>query len=192
MSANPIELFQEWFNEAECQESTNPNAASLATASLEGSPTVRMILVKSVDERGFVFFTNKKSRKGQDLSVNPRASLCFYWKSTARQIRVEGYVGKISEEESDEYFLNRSRESRISAWASNQSCPMEGTFQLEDRVAYFKKKYESRDIPRPKFWLGYCLKPDLMEFWAEGQFRLHDRRVYYAEGETWRMEYLFP
>ena len=192
MNTNPIDLFQEWFDDAKCYEHKNPNAASLATASLDGKPTVRMILVKSIDEHGFIFFTNKESRKGQELAVNPHAALCFYWKSTARQVRVEGIVEEVSEEESDKYFFSRTRESQVGAWASKQSCRMKGKVELEERMARYMKKYEASEIPRPKFWLGYCLKPDLIEFWTEGQFRLHDRRVYYAEGETWRMEHLFP
>ena len=192
MTNNPIELFRVWLREAEKQEPNNPNAVALATANKDGQPSVRMVLLKAIDNNGFVFFTNLKSKKGDELIKNPRASLCFHWKSLARQVRVEGTVALVNEKEADEYFITRSRLSRIGAWASKQSGTMKEKFELEKRLAFYTAKFKLGKVPRPHFWSGFCLKPRQIEFWSDKEYRLHERKVFYADGEDWKVKYLFP
>ncbi|NQV83607.1 MAG: pyridoxamine 5'-phosphate oxidase [Rhodospirillales bacterium] len=190
---DPIALFKEWLGEAEAQESINPNAMALATATSDGRPSVRMVLLKAVDEMGFVFYTNAESRKGRDLAANAQASLCFYWKSLGRQVRIDGGVTPVSDEEADAYFDSRDRGARIGAWASAQSRPMEGAFDLEKNVAKFAAKFNVGAVPRPDYWRGYRVAPGSIEFWVERKSRLHDRWVYHqGEGGVWTMERLFP
>ncbi len=191
-SADPVALFREWLADAEKQEAYNPDAVALATATAEGIPTVRMVLLKGVEENGFVFYTNSESRKGHELAENPHASMCFYWKSLRRQVRIDGAVEKAGDEISDAYFATRSRASQIGAWASMQSRPLEGRFELEKRIAVQTTKFAVGAVPRPPFWEGYRLLPRRIEFWAEQKFRLHDRIVYDRAGDGWTVQRLYP
>ena len=192
-AADPIGMFKEWLAEAEAKEDNNPTAMSLATADAEGVPSVRMVLLKDLDQRGFVFYTNSESRKGSDLAANPNASLCFHWKSMMRVVRVDGAVEKVSGADADAYFKSRSRGSQIGAWASKQSQPLDNRFELEKRIAAITKKYHNGEVPRPDFWEGYRIVPRRIEFWSEGTFRLHDRVVYTAtEDGEWMNQRLYP
>lgn len=191
-SPNPISLFQEWMIEAEKSEINDPNAMSLATATKEGVPSVRMVLLKGADERGFVFYTNLGSRKAGELAENSNVGLCLHWKSLRKQVRVEGVVERVSDEEADAYFQSRARVSRIGAWASKQSQEMEGRFELEKRVAEYTAKFGLGEIPRPDFWGGFLVRPKVIEFWADQKFRLHDRIVYKMGENGWETTRLFP
>jgi pyridoxamine 5'-phosphate oxidase len=152
----------------------------------------RMVLLKGYDSEGFVFFTNYESRKGQQILAHPKAALLFHWKSLRRQVRIEGEVEKVSDAEADDYFATRARQSQIGAWASEQSRPLEGRFELEKRVALYAAKYAVGKVPRPPHWSGFRVVPRLIEFWQDGAFRLHDRLVYHRQGDAWRTERLFP
>ena len=189
---NPLELFAQWFAEAKASEINDPEAMALATVDSEGKPSVRIVLLKSFDERGFCFYTNFESRKGQDLAHNPNAELNFYWKSLRRQVRVSGAVEKTSDEEADAYFATRSRESRISAWSSSQTRPLESYDALESKAAEIDKRFEGKDVPRPPYWDGFRLKPNRMEFWIADIHRLHKRFVYERNGDGWTAGWLFP
>lgn len=189
---DPFARFNAWFEEARESEINDPNAVALATADSQGRPSLRMVLLKGFDERGFTFYTNLESRKGQDLAVNANAALLFHWKSLRRQVRIEGPVSQVPDEEADEYFATRPRGSRIGAWASDQSRPMEGMFVLERRVAEFTAKFGIGAIPRPPHWSGYRVAPERIEFWRDGKFRLHERLVFVRDGGDWRTERLFP
>jgi len=184
--------FREWLTDAEAKEPSNPNAMSLATATPGGIPSVRIVLLKEHDERGFVFYTNLTSRKGVELSDNPMASLCFHWKSLDKQIRIDGAIEAVSDEQADAYFASRPRASRIGAWASRQSRAMEGRFEFETRIAKYTAKFGVGDVPRPDFWSGFRLLPNRIEFWHEHTFRLHDRNVYILDNGGWRLEKLYP
>ncbi len=190
--ANPFERFAAWLEEARVSEPNDPNAMTLATADSRGRASARMVLLKDFDEAGFVFYTNLESRKGGDLAENPYAALLFHWKSLRRQVRVEGPVTPVSDEEAGEYFASRPRGSRIGAWASDQSRPMEGMFVLERRVAEFTAKFGLGKIERPPHWSGFRIAPERIEFWRDGKFRLHERVVFIRDGESWRTERLFP
>ncbi len=189
---DPLTLFQSWMDEAVRSEPVNPNAMALATVDEDQQPSVRMVLLKGADQRGFVFYTNTESRKGAELAGVPKAALCFYWKSLARQVRIEGRVEPVSDDEADAYFESRPRDSRIGAWASTQSRPLSGRFELEKQVAKYTAKFAIGHIPRPSFWSGYRVVPARIEFWRERPFRLHERLVYLREGDDWRTEYLYP
>ena len=189
---DPIALFRAWLSEAEKMETDNPNAMMLATAEKGGRPSARMVLMKELDSRGFVFYTNLTSRKAVELDENPIAALVFYWKSLARQVRIEGNVEVISDKEADAYYKSRPRLSQIGAWASKQSQPLEGRFALEKRVAKYTAKFNVSAILRPEFWSGFRLLPESIEFWQEEAFRLHDRRVYTRIENGWKMERLYP
>lgn len=191
-SPNPISLFHEWMSEAEKSEPNDPNAMSLATATKEGVPSVRMVLLKGADEQGFVFYTNLASRKAGELQENQHVALCLHWKSLRKQVRIEGVVEPVSDEEADEYFQSRARVSRIGAWASKQSQPLEGRWELEKRVAEYTAKFGVGEIPRPDFWSGFRVKPKVIEFWADQKFRLHDRIVYKMEDDGWETTRLYP
>ena len=184
--------FRDWFTQAEKKEINNPNAMSLATADRAGVPSVRIVLLKEYDERGFVFYTNLTSRKGIELKENPVASLCFHWKSMDRQVRIEGRVELVSDEQADAYFASRPRSSRIGAWASKQSQTMEGRFEFEARIAKYTARFGVGEVPRPDFWSGFRLIPNRIEFWNEYAFRLHDRNVFIHDGTDWHPEKLYP
>ena len=191
-SPNPISLFHEWMAEAEKSEINDPTAMSLATATKDAIPSVRMVLLKGADEKGFVFYTNLGSRKAGELLENPHAALCLHWKSLRKQVRVEGAIEPVSAQEADAYFQSRARVSRIGAWASKQSQEMEGRWELEKRVAEFTAKFGIGEIPRPDFWSGFRLKPRQIEFWADQKFRLHDRIVYKMKDDDWDIVRLYP
>lgn len=190
----PFPLFDQWFAEAQQDEEIeDATAMFLATCSPEGQPSVRAVLLKKHDPQGFVFYTNLKSQKGQELLNNPKASLAFYWPSQGRQIRIAGEVEPVSEQEADEYFASRAWKSRIGAWASKQSQIMKDKWQLEKRVAKYSTRFFLRKVPRPPHWSGFRLKPISMEFWLEGPFRLHERLLYQkTDDNTWSKERLFP
>lgn len=192
-TADPIELFQAWLREAEGSEPNDPNAAALATADASGAPSVRMVLVKRADANGFRFFTNAESRKGRELAANPRAALCFHWKSLRRQVRVAGRVLPVPEEEADTYFHSRSRRSQIGAAVSQQSRRLAARAELERAVESFEAEYpEGREVPRPGYWRGFSLQPEAIELWSDGQDRLHDRVVWTREGAGWKGTRLWP
>jgi len=189
---DPIDLFQSWLEEASAGEPRDPDAMALASVGPDGMPSCRMVLLKSADAGGFVFYTNTESRKGGQLLANPKAALLFHWKSLGRQVRVEGGVTPVTAEEADAYFATRHRQSQIGAWASEQSRPLESRFALEKRVASFAARYAIGAVPRPPHWSGFRLQPSRIEFWKEGTFRLHDRLVYHRDGDGWRTERLYP
>ncbi|WP_341704676.1 pyridoxamine 5'-phosphate oxidase [Ferrovibrio sp.] len=195
--ADPLAHFAAWLAEAEKSEPSDPNAMALATADTGGLPNVRMVLLKGYDAQGFVFYTNFESRKGGELLANPQAAAVFHWKSLRRQVRIRGAVSVVSDAEADAYFASRPRDSRIGAWASQQSRPVEGRFALEAAVAKYAAKYAIGEVPRPPYWSGFRIAPASIEFWADRPFRLHDRLVYSrsqnAEGDAgWTTERLFP
>ena len=190
---DPIMLFQQWLSEAESSEINDPNAMTLATVDPNGRPVARIVLLKGLDERGFTFFTNRESRKGQALNLTPFAALCFHWKSLTRQVRVEGKVVMIDDAESDAYYNTRPRGSRIGAWASRQSRPLDCRTTLADRVAELEKQYGENDvIPRPSHWGGYRVIPDYIEFWHDGGFRLHTRLTYTRTDKGWERGLIYP
>lgn len=192
--ADPIAQFRLWLAEAERTEPNDPNAVALATCTAAGRPSARMVLLKGVEPRGFVFYTNLESRKGQELLANPFAALCFHWKSLRHQVRVEGAVEAVTAEEADAYFASRPRDSRIGAWASQQSRPLAGRFELEKRIALFAAKYAIGEVPRPAHWSGFRVVPERIEFWRDRPFRLHDRLVYQRDTAEapWQTERLYP
>jgi len=188
----PLEQFRAWFEEAKTTESLLPEAMSVASVGADGRPSSRMVLLKEADERGFVFYTNLGSRKGQEIGANAYVALLFHWKSLKRQIRIEGSAEPVADEEADAYFASRDRGAQIGAWASDQSQPMEGRFDLEKRVAQFTAKFGIAKIDRPPFWSGLRVVPDRYEFWNDGRFRLHERLIYIRNGGGWRTERLYP
>lgn len=188
----PYSLFGTWLKEAEASEPNDPNALALATVDADGMPSVRMVLLKSFDFDGFVFFTNYESRKGQELLGQKKAAMVFHWKSLRRQVRVRGNVETVSDAEADAYFETRARGSRIGAWASKQSRPLESRFALEKAVAEYTVKFGIGHIPRPAHWSGFRLKPISIEFWADRPFRLHDRVEFTRAGEGWEKVRMYP
>lgn len=189
---DPITQFLEWFEEAKKLPVNEPAAVTLATCTKDGRPSARMVLLKGVDEAGFVFYTNLASRKGRELAENPHVALCFYWDALKQQVRVEGRVEPVTPAEADAYFQSRARDSRIGAWASKQSQPLEHTGALVKRVAEYTAKFGVGDVPRPEFWSGFRLKPERIEFWKMAYARLHDRTVYSRAGDGWATEKLYP
>lgn len=192
-ASDPIAVFAEWLAEAEAAEPADPNAMALATVDADGLPDVRMVLLKSFDENGFVFYTSRESAKGQELTACPKAALCFHWKSLARQVRVRGVVEEASAAEADAYFASRPKGSQIGAWASQQSQPIESRFALEKAVAKYAAKFGLRAVPRPPYWGGYRIKPSSIEFWQAQTFRLHDRIVFTTGPDSaWQRQRLYP
>ncbi len=193
-SDEPILLFRQWLQEAEEKEVNDPTAVAVATVDPEGMPDVRMVLLKGVDERGFTFYTNFESQKGGELLATPKAAMCFHWKSLRRQVRIRGNVEIVSDEEADAYFASRPRGSRIGAWASQQSRPLESRFALEKAVAEYTAKYAIGEIPRPSYWSGFRVMPDSIEFWHNRKFRLHDRIVFTrsTDRDGWEKTRLYP
>jgi len=190
---DPIALFQAWLAEAHESEPNDPTAMTVATADADGMPSARMVLLKEADDQGFVFYTNTESQKGTELDANPRAALVFHWKSLRRQIRICGSVERVSDADADAYFATRARGSQIGAWASDQSRPLDGRFELEKRVAKFAAKFGIGSVPRPPHWTGYRVKPAEIEFWQDKPFRLHERVVYTRGSDgTWTTGRIFP
>lgn len=189
---NPINQFNTWFEEAVNGEVDEVNAMTLSTASKEGKPTARIVLLKGVEDDGFVFFTNYNSQKGQQLAENPFASLTFFWKELERQVRIEGAVKKISKENSDLYFKSRPYKSRVGAWVSDQSEPLASRFDLIQKFTLKAAHFVGQEVPKPDFWGGYFLKPDRIEFWQGRPSRLHDRINYKLEGKSWKIDRLSP
>ncbi len=191
-SDEPYALFEEWLAEATKSEPNDPNGMALATVDPDGLPNVRMVLLKGHDTRGFVFYTNFESAKGREILSSMKAGLLFHWKSLRRQIRIRGLVEVVTEEEADEYYASRPRLSRIGAWASKQSRPLESRFALEKAVAEVTAKYPIGEIPRPEQWSGFRIKPVEIEFWKDGAFRLHDRIKFEAVEGGWKKTRLYP
>lgn len=190
---DPIELFERWYDEVLARDDIDePSAMTLATVDDSGAPFARIVLLKGVDDRGFTFFTNTQSVKGQHLATNPRAALCFYWMPLARQVRIRGAVETVSADEADAYFASRPRESQIGAWASAQSQPLDDRKTLEKRFTEIGQQYADQDIPRPPHWSGYRVVPEVIEFWLRMEHRLHERLEYTRTGDVWEMRLLNP
>jgi pyridoxamine 5'-phosphate oxidase len=190
---NPFKQFEKWMNEVINGELNYLNAMTLSTVAKDGFPSSRVVLLKSFDENGFIFYTNYNSKKGTELIDNPKASLNFFWHEFERQVQIKGTVEKTSEKDSDEYFAIRPRESQIGTWASNQSSKLESRNYLDERVIEFQKQFEGKEIPRPPYWGGFIVKPFYFEFWQGRPNRLHDRLAYTKENsETWKIERLSP
>jgi pyridoxamine 5'-phosphate oxidase len=192
VSTDPIAQFERWFAEALEAKVMEPNAMALATATREGSPSVRMVLLKGVDQRGFAFFTDYRSQKGVELSSNPRAALVFYWSELERQVRVTGRVSTIAPEETEAYFRTRPLSSRLGAWSSHQSQVIPDRAVLEEKARQVAQRYPGEDVPLPPYWGGYRITPEIIEFWQGRQSRLHDRIRYRRDSEAWGMERLSP
>lgn len=192
MATDPFMLFDDWIAEARASEPNDPDAMALATADREGRPSVRMVLLKGHGQDGFVFYTNRRSRKGEDLEANPRAALLFHWKSLRRQVRIEGDVERVSDQEADDYFASRGRDSQLGAWASVQSRPLDCRETFERRFEEVKERYEGSDVPRPPHWGGYRLTPERIEFWTDRPHRLHERRLFTLHGDGWSEGLLYP
>ena len=191
---DPFQLFEEWFNEAKKSEINDPNALALGTADKSGVPNVRMVLLKGFSDKGFVFYTNLNSKKSGDLKNNPNASMCFHWKSLLRQIRIVGTIYNVSDQEADDYYNSRAYGSRIGAWASNQSTVLKNREELYDSIENFKKKFpDEKKVPRPDYWSGWCLSPNEIEFWLDGDNRIHQRLKYLkSSNKSWKKVLLSP
>ena len=194
LAQDPFDLFAQWFEEAKASEPNDPDAMALATVDADGLPDVRMVLLKEASPKGFVFYTNAESAKGRELAAAMKAAAVMHWKSLRRQVRLRGPVEPVSEAEVDAYFASRARDSRIGAWASQQSRPLESRFALEKAVAKYALKYAVGEIPRPPYWTGYRIVPTQIEFWSDGAFRLHDRVVFRRADAAapWTRERLYP
>jgi pyridoxamine 5'-phosphate oxidase len=190
---NPYTIFEAWFKEAkEAIGEEDASAVCVATADSTGQPSARMLLLKAFDARGFVFFTNETSRKGKELEENPKAALCLYWHSLDRQVRIEGKIEHATEKEADDYFASRRRGSQIGAWASAQSSTIATMDALKEDVAKYEAEFEGKDVPRPPFWHGYRVIPHAIEFWEEGEFRLHTRKKFTLDNASWNIHQLSP
>jgi pyridoxamine 5'-phosphate oxidase len=192
MATDPHALFETWLAEARLSEPNDPTAMAVATADRDGRPSVRMILLKGHDARGFVFYTNFDSRKGRELAENPQAALLFHWKSLRRQVRVEGPVEPVTDAEADAYFASRARESQLGAWASDQSRPLDRRETFESRYRDTEGRFEGRDVPRPPRWSGWRVRPERIEFWTDRAHRLHERRLFTRAGDGWTEGLLYP
>ena len=190
---NPLDLFKEWYAEAKKTEINDPNALSLATVDENGAPSVRMVLLKDFSVKGFVFYTNLNSKKSKDIKKNPQVSICFHWKSILRQIRISGKVSNVSDAEADIYYNSRGYDSRIGAWASDQSKILKDRQDLYNSIKEYEKKYpDKNNVPRPSHWSGWCLNPDSIEFWLDGKSRIHERLKYIKNNNTWDKVLLSP
>ncbi len=190
---DPLELFKIWMKEAEKKEINDPNALSLATTNSNNEPDVRMVLLKGLSSKGFIFYTNLNSKKSKDIKKTPKAAMCFHWKSLQRQIRILGNVVQVSDQEADVYFNSRPYESRIGAWASEQSKVMGSREELSKKISEFKNKFkDEKNLPRPEHWSGWCLNPSSIEFWLGDKYRIHERLKYNKISSTWKKEILYP
>ena len=190
---NPIDLFKNWFKRAEETEINDPNAVALGTADQKNQPSVRMVLLKGLSDKGFVFYTNFNSKKGSDLKNNQQASMCFHWKSLRRQVRVVGNVEQVSKKEADDYFNSRPYKNRVSAWASSQSEKLESRDVFLSKIQEFEKKYPDQNkVPRPPHWSGWRILPQAIEFWLDGEGRIHERLNYINNRDKWKKEILYP
>ena len=192
MANDPFALFDAWFAEARASEPNDPDAMALATADAEGRPSVRMVLLKGHGPDGFVFYTNLDSRKGGELAANPHVALLFHWKSQRRQVRIEGAIGAVGEEEANAYFASRGRASKLGAWASDQSRPLADRATFEARFAEVEQRFEGQDVPRPPRWSGFRVTPERIEFWNDRAHRLHERRLFTRSSEGWSEGMLYP
>ncbi|MET4595633.1 MULTISPECIES: pyridoxamine 5'-phosphate oxidase [unclassified Sphingomonas] len=192
MSDDPFMLFDTWYAQARESEPNDPNAVALATADSDGRPSVRMVLLKGHGPDGFVIYSNRESRKAGDLAANPQAALLFHWKSLRRQVRIEGAVMLASDAESDAYFASRGRDSQLGAWASDQSRPLDSRETFEARFADVAARFEGGDVPRPPHWGGYRVVPSRIEFWQDRAHRLHERRLFVRDKDSWNEGLLFP
>jgi pyridoxamine 5'-phosphate oxidase len=190
--ANPYKQFDLWYNERLGSDVALPDAVALGTASSDGRVSVRIVLLKEFNEEGFIFYTNYKSKKGNQLAANPNAALTFHWPESGRQVRIEGTVKKVAEKVSSGYFLTRPRESRLAAWASEQSSVIPDRQYLEDKYTYYKNLFSGKDVEKPENWGGFILRPDWFEFWQDGKFRLHDRLTYSKQNNNWIIKRLSP
>jgi pyridoxamine 5'-phosphate oxidase len=192
MADDPFALFDAWYEEARSVEINDPDAMSLATATGEGRPSVRMVLLKGHGPEGFTFYTNADSRKGEELASNGQAALLFHWKALRRQVRIEGPIEEVDAAEADGYFATRSRDSQIGAWASNQSQPLDSRATFEARYEEIRARFAGQDVPRPPRWTGFRVKPDVMEFWSDRPHRLHERRLFRRADKGWNEGLLYP
>jgi len=188
----PFQRFAEWFELAKKSVATDPNAMTMSSVGPDGRPSSRVVLLKGFDERGFVFYTNLESRKGRELRAHPFAALCFHWKELERQVRIEGPVRLVPDDEADAYFASRPRGSQLGAWASKQSGPLPSREQLEEKVAELDRQYQGQPVPRPAHWSGFLVVPDRIEFWTSRISRLHDRELWLLQNGTWNMGLLYP
>ena len=193
MSAtDPFQLFDDWFAEAKASEPNDPEAMALATATPDGRPSARMVLLKGHGPDGFVFYTNLHIRKGNELAANSQASLLFHWKSLRRQVRIEGAIESVSDDDANAYFASRSRDSQLGAWASYQSRPLESRDVFEGRYEDMRRRFDGADVPRPPRWSGFRVIPERIEFWSDRAHRLHERRLFTRDGDGWREGLLYP
>lgn len=192
MAADPFDLFDQWFAKARTSEVNDPEAMALATADIKGRPSLRMVLLKDHGPDGFVFYTNEQSAKGAQLGTNPWAALLFHWKSLRRQVRIEGQVERVSDEQANAYFATRGRDSQLGAWASDQSRPLDSRATFERRFEEMKAKFEGREVPRPPHWGGFRLRPERFEFWSDRPSRLHERRLFCLKANGWSEGLLYP